>query len=153
APELGSLVHGEGYRGVMRPLCAPGEHGDGLQYGLGAPIVGGGGAVLVCFALDRAYLDNTRRKLGMHLAFHLDGRRLAESPGFPPGLESIVPRRVVTARAAGRRYALAAFSPPALRTAEGPLQVIAAVDVTDLRGAMERQFALAIVVIALAAAA
>ncbi len=149
-PELAPLLRGGAFRGVIRPLCAD-ENTSALQYGIGSTIAGTHGAVLVCFALDARYLENTRQKLGMQLALHLGTRRIAASPDFPEGLEGVVPRGVRAVDLQGRRWALTGFAPSALRTSTGPLGVVAAVDVTDLYAAIERQFALAFAVIVAAA--
>jgi adenylate cyclase len=165
---------------AVGPIEAPGEVGNLLGPGDGGPAgervllaragcgreqkgparvvaarAGVSGYVLVCQPLDTKYTINAADKLGLELAIVPRGGRepLARTPGFP--LSSLATARAEATLLAGpTSWAVARFQPSwggASTARSWEVEVVAALDVTDIKTIVRRNLTYALVLLLLGA--
>ena len=108
------------------------------------------GIAVVCMPLDNDYVTNTTVKLGVSLALARGEKRFAKSPGFPNGGVDAAGGGAKTAEIDGKSWALATFAAPALSDDGAAIQVVDALDVTDVHRIIRRNLLLALLVLLLA---
>lgn len=116
----------------------------------------GGGVVVACMAIDGAYLANTSEKLGIELGIGGEGGAASpRTPGFPS--DAPIPLTGYSiVDVGGRTWATTRFEPAALAGVPGRFTIVAALDITRIRGVLQKNLALTVgvlVVMALAAIA
>jgi adenylate cyclase len=127
----------------------------GCEAGPGAPYawvvqvpVATGGRVVACLPFDQGALENAGAKLHLELALlDPEGAVLEHTPGFPNGTLTRLSGRTGLETRVGHSWAAARFTP---RRLDGGLSVIAAKDITDLRGSTGHLLWLALGVLCLA---
>lgn len=113
--------------------------------------VRGAGLVVACMAMDAKYLSNTSSKLGVELALaHEDGSVGTATPTFPIGALSGAKGEALV-DVDGKAWATARFEPAAFAGVPGRFPVVAALDMTRIRGVVRRNLALTVVVLVIAA--
>jgi adenylate cyclase len=141
-------------RGMMAHGCETGATAP-PAYVIAAPIPSGG-AVIVCLPLNTAHLANAGKKLGLELALLGLGPENAvieRTSAFPAVSLAKIGKDPVLVEAGSSAWAAARFAPPQLAFASGGgLTLVAALDVTDIRGIVHRHLLLALAVLAVAAA-
>lgn len=110
------------------------------------------GTAVVCMPLDDGYVSNAAVKLGIELALARGGARFARSADFPEGAGAAGEEsRVDTI--GPRAWALASFEAKPLKAREGaPIEVVNALDVTDVQRIIRKNLTFALLVLLFAAA-
>ena len=146
---VGEVTGGE-TRFVALHGCGADEHGD-PAFVLGRSIRGGG-LVVACMSLGDAYLENTSEKLGLELAL-VDGTGLgAHTHRFPIAAIARGESEGLT-EVDGRAWATKRFEPAPFVGLRGGGPVVAALDMTRIRGVVQRNLAMTVAVLVLAALA
>jgi adenylate cyclase len=135
-PEVAAALTGKGFAGITRlPASVTGGTGSGWAYVLTEPIEREGrrvGAVLATFPLDRAYLDNTEKKVGLALALRVGDEVVAYDADHPDPSGLVAPGKVIIRELPDdRTLALTAFVPDGLGAVPGQVTVVAVRDVTQ----------------------
>ena len=141
-------------RGMMAHGCETGATAP-PAYVIAAPIPSGG-AVVVCLPLNTAHLANAGKKLGLELALlglAPENAVIERTSAFPAVSLAKIGKDPVLVEAGSSAWAAARFAPPQLAFASGGgLTLVAALDVTDIRGIVHRHLLFALAVLAVAAA-
>jgi adenylate cyclase len=153
--ELTDLSKGNPVHGVTARGCESPASDAAPAYAIGVPI--GAGAIIVCLPLDTAYLDNARAKLGLELALAVvdpggNPRPVGQTHQFPRsalGLSSSEPTMVDSG---SHSWAVARFQPRQLVGTTGKVEMLAALDVTNIRVIVRHNLLFALVVLLLAGA-
>jgi adenylate cyclase len=154
--DLKKPLRSEAYRGLVEHGCEAGA-GAPAAYTIALPVLDGGkvaGAVVVCMPIDAVHLANTSAKLGFELGLvgpPPASGLLDHTEGFPGADIAGLDRRAKVIASGGRTFAMALFQPPELRTSRGAqMRVVAALDITHVRGVVSRHLLYALGVLALA---
>ena len=109
------------------------------------------GVVVACMTIDAKYLANTSAKLGVELAIaHGDHDVGTRTPGFPLGaLAGDKGEALVDVD--GKAWATTRFEPGPFAGVPGRFSVVAALDMTRVRGVVRKNLALTVVVLVIAA--
>jgi adenylate cyclase len=157
--ELSGLVKGQGFQGVVAHGCESPASDAPPAYVIGVPIPDIGG-VVVCLPMDASYLQNSSAKLGLELAFAVltgnveaggRGGLVGATPQFPPTGSAVRTRSTTMLNQGGRSWAVARFEPRQLQTPNGPVSMLAALDVTDVQTIVRRHLFYALASLVLAA--
>jgi adenylate cyclase len=147
-----------GFEGVIEHGCeaapsAPPAMVLTVPIGDGAPSGGSPeGTAVVCMPLDDGYVANSAVKLGVQIALARGEKRFAKSAGFPSGGVVAAQEGTTVADIGARAWALAGFAATQLEVREGlPIQVVDALDVTDVQDIIRRNLAFALLVLLFAA--
>ncbi len=152
AADLRELAAGGAHEGVVEHGCESPWSDAPPAYAVGAPLAGGG-AIVVCLPVDRAYLNNSSAKLGLELALAGRARVVGATPRFPSAAIGAAQRADTTlVEDGGRSWAVQRFEPERLQGRMGKIAMIAALDVTDIRAIVRRSLVYALAVLAAAAA-
>ena len=149
-PGLAGVLAGNEFRGVIAHGCETGN--DAPPAVVIAIPVKGAGAIIICLALNEAYLTNSSAKLGLELALASNGGAVAVTPTFPTeGIASsqAEPRMLDHE---SKAWAVARFVPKSLAGASPPLAIVAALDVTDIQKIIRKNLIFALLVLLFAAA-
>jgi adenylate cyclase len=152
-PELAAILAGKEFRGLVEHGCEATTSGAPPAYVIATPIKDAGG-VIVCIPINKPYLANTSRKLGLELAFLAPGpggQVLQRTDGFPVAETARVTRQSTLLDSGSSTWAMARFEPPRLTSTKGGYAVIAALDVTDIKRLVEQNLLYALGVLAFAA--
>jgi adenylate cyclase len=149
--ELAVVLEGKEYRGVVAHGCET-AHGDAPPGVVMAVPVPGGGAVIVCLPLNKAYLSNASAKLGLELALVWPGSPPLVTASFPESGAAIARAESTIVEGENKTWAVARFEPRELVASFGRIGVIAALDVTDVQRIIRKNLLFALVVLLFAAA-
>ena len=132
-PELEKVISGTEFRGMLPSGCESDPHAM-PAYTIARPVQGGG-AVVLCLPIDARYLHNASLKLGLELALVPVGSPevLSKSDQFPArGVDATGEKPIIVDEGAST-WAVARFAPKQLATGRSHYEVVAALDVTDIR--------------------
>src|SRR5207237_828932 len=110
-----------------------------------------GGVVVVCMALNKAYLTNSSAKLGLGLALAPTEGAIITTPGFPSRGVSQARSESTMVADGSKTWAVARFEPKDIPGAGGRLAVVAALDVTDVNNIIHKNLLFALLVLLFAA--
>ena len=130
--------------------CGADQHGD-PSFVL-ARSIRGDGLVVACMSLGPSYLENTSEKLGLELSL-VDGTGAslgAHTHRFPVSAVKDGKADALT-DVAGRAWALKQFDPAPFVGLRGAGPVVAALDMTRIEGVVQRNLAMTVAVLILAA--
>jgi adenylate cyclase len=118
--------------------------------------MGTSGSLVVCQPLDANYLGNSKSKLGLELAFAAvdpgSGSPLAgRTRDFPQPAIAVSSRGSTLVDVGDRSWAVARFEPRQLGGRAGRMQIVAALDITDIHRIVRRNLLAALGVLAAAA--
>ena len=153
-PEIASALAGREARGVTASGCERVGSGAPPAYLIAVPVKQSDrvlGAVVVCLPIDTAHLINAGQKLGLELGLLRGSTLLAKTDGFPLRDIGSLQARPTLEELGERTFAVRRFDPRELQGTEVKLGVVAALDVTDVRGLVRRHLFFALGVLALAA--
>jgi len=152
-PELAKVVAGESYRGMLPTGCEA-QKDSMPAYTIALPMKGGG-AVVLCLPIDRRYLHNASLKLGLELALVpvSSNAVLSKSDHFPVGGTSADGAKPVIIDEGDEAWAVARFAPKELASGRTHYEVIAALDVTDIRSIVRKNFGVALAALLVSALA
>ena len=109
------------------------------------------GVVVACMTIDAKYLANTSAKLGVELAIaHGDHDVGTMTPGFPLGALA-ADKGEALVDVDGKAWATTHFEPAPFAGVPGRFSVVAALDMTRIRGVVRKNLALTVVVLVIAA--
>ncbi len=146
-PEVKLALHGETFQGVVAHGC---EEAHAPAEAMALPLKNGG-AVAVLLPLDKRFFDNASSKLGLELSLRQNTAPLVHTARFPVGI-GLGPRGESTLAERGpTTWAVSGFEPRGLVTTAGPLTVVTALDVTDVKSIVRRNLTFSILVLAFAA--
>ena len=133
--ELPEIPPGKAFRGVVHHGCEAREGRPVSALVISEPLTGGG-TVAVFEPLDVAFAVSASAKLGLELQLEPDGTDAVHTGDFPPGAEQRASSKPVVytgADSSGKAvtWAVARFEPRGL--APHALEVVAALDVTDIQ--------------------
>ena len=113
------------------------------SFAMARPIRATGGLVVACMALDAKYLSNTSAKLGVELAIARGDGVGTMTPAFPTAaLDGAHGEALVDV--GGKAWATTRFEPAAFAGVPNRFSVVAALDMTRIRGVVRRNLALTI---------
>ena len=113
--------------------------------------VRGGGFVVACMAIDEKYLANTSDKLGVELAIAKGENGVGTmTPHFPIAALSGPPGDALV-DVGGRAWATTRFEPAVFAGVPNRFSIVAALDMTRIRGVVRRNLALTVAVLLVAA--
>jgi adenylate cyclase len=151
--EIGHIAgvgSGKEFRGVVPHGCE--KAGTAPAFAISEP-VNGGGAIIVCMPLDAELVANASTKLGLELAIisKAGSVPIAVTPHFP--LAGMPPGPVESSvyDEGDKSWAVGRFESEILRAPEGPLDVVTAMDVGDIRNIVREHLMFSIGVLAIAA--
>ncbi len=115
------------------------------------------GSLVVCMPLDESYLKNTRSKLGLELALAIlapntNDQAVGQTQNFPRSAIRVSSRDSTIVDTRDRSWAVARFELPQLTGRVGRMQMLAALDITDIHVIVRRNLMYAFGVLAVAAA-
>ncbi len=152
-PELAKVPLGESYRGMLPTGCE--TQVDSMPaYTIALPMKGGG-AVVLCLPIDRHYLHNASLKLGLELALvpAAGSNVLSKSDHFPAGGTTAGSAKPVIIDEGDEAWAVARFTPKQLSTGPAHYEIVAALDVTDIRSIVRKNFGVALAALLVSALA
>jgi len=154
--ELAGLTSAGAYEGLIEHGCESASSDAPPAYAVGAAAASSV-AVVVCMPVDREYLNNSSKKLGLELALALGspaaGRVVGSTPHFPLAAVDFARGADSTlVSAQGRSWAVQRFQQARLRGRLGQIAMIAALDVTDIHTIVRRNLIYAMAVLAAAGA-
>ncbi|MBI5608122.1 MAG: HAMP domain-containing protein [Deltaproteobacteria bacterium] len=141
---------GKEFAGILRHGCEDKSTGSPPAYTMAVPIPGLG-AVFVCLPLDKAFLTNVARKLGIEMALTApkSTRSLVATDGMPGVAAEQASRQVQQIDVDGREWAILRFDVADLRGRRGEYLLVLAHEVTDMRHMVRNNMLLAFTVTAL----
>ncbi len=153
-PEMAGVVKGAELRGVVDHGCESQSSDAPAAYVIGVPLPGVG-AIFTCMPVDAEYLRNASAKLGLELALAVLGggqKIVGETQEFP---DSAVAAAGTTDTAivdsGDRSWAVQRFEPRQLHGRLGSVNMVAALDVTDIHSIVRRNLFYALGILAVAA--
>ena len=154
--ELADLPRGRTFRGVIEHGCESVTSNAPPAYVISQPIAGIGG-VVVCEPVDAEYLKNSSAKLGLELALAVvdpgDAHRLVgqtqDFPGVAVGAAKQADTTIVDI--GDHSWAVQRFEPRQLQGKMGRIDMLAALDVTDIHRIVRRNLFYALAVLGIAA--
>ncbi len=153
-PEMVGALSKSEFRGVVDHGCESQASGAPPAYMIGVPIPNVG-AVFVCMPIDAEYLKNASAKLGLELALAVlgEGQRVVGATNeFPnPAVSAAGRNGTAIVDSADRSWAVQRFEPRQLHGRLGSVDMIAALDVTDIRLIVRHNLLYALIVLAAAA--
>jgi adenylate cyclase len=149
------LAEGKEPHGVVAHGCEA-DVSSAPAYAI-AVSLGATGSLIVCMPLDGGYLKNSRSKLGLELAFAVlapgaDHKVVDQTQDFPHDALRVSSHESTIVETRDRSWAVARFEPRQLDGRIGRMQMLAALDVTDIHVIVRRNLLYAVAVLALAAA-
>jgi adenylate cyclase len=154
-PDLQDVLKGQPFRGMLATGCEAAKPGADLPaYTIALP-VDGGGAVVICMPIDKRYLHNASLKLGLELSLVTRGNRdpISKSDHFPEVGVGADNEKPVILEEGDSAWAVARFSPKQFSSGNRQYDVIAALDVTDIRAIVRKNFAVALAALLVSALA
>jgi adenylate cyclase len=154
--ELVDLPRGKAFRGVIEHGCESPSSSAPPAYVISQPIAGVGG-VVVCEPVDAEYLKNSSAKLGLELALAVidpgnDHRLVGQTQDFPGGAVGQAKETKTSIVDVGdRSWAMQRFEPRQLHGKMGRIDMLAALDVTDIHRIVRRNLLYALAVLGVAA--
>jgi adenylate cyclase len=155
--ELGDLLApGKETRGVVSHGCESQTSSAPAAYAIAVPMEPAGGLV-VCMPLDESYLKNTKSKLGLELALAAiepggGDSHARQTQDFPHSAIRVSSRASTFVDTGDRSWAVARFELPQLDGRIGRMQMLAALDITDIHVIVRHNLLYAFGVLAVAAA-
>jgi adenylate cyclase len=155
--ELADLLSaGHVPHGVVSHGCEADTSGAPPAYAI-AVSMGTVGSLVVCMPLDEGYLNNTKSKLGLELALAVLAPGAGDQPvgqtqTFPRSAIRVSSRESTIVNTQDRTWAVARFDLPQLEGRMGRMQMLAALDITDIHKIVRRNLIYAFGVLAVAAA-
>ncbi len=155
-PEFGPAFSGGQFRGMLPTGCERPSEDKGAPdvpaFAMAVPIEGGG-VLALCLPMDSGYFKNASVKLGLELALVAKGETavLTRSDGFPTSGAQALSQTPIMVDDAGRTWAAARFTPKEFGDGKHPYEIIAALDVSDVRAIVRRNFSIAFAIILLSA--
>jgi adenylate cyclase len=141
--------------GVVTHGCESDASSAPPAYAIAVPM-GAAGSVVVRMPLDEAYLKNTKSKLGLELALAViapDGgeRSVGETESFPRSAIHASLQQSAIVNTQDRSWAVARFELRQLEGRLGRMQMLAALDITDIHAIVHRNLLYAFGFLAFAA--
>jgi len=132
-PELAPVTHGEVVRTVTAHGCEAIESAPPAHM-IAAPVKGGG-AVVVCSPVSSSYLANAGEKFGLELAMVPDksATPVATTPKFPKAAVITTLEKSQMIDDGARAWEAIRWAPKTLRAPGDRFDMIAALDVSDIR--------------------
>ena len=145
------FTNGKEIRGVVEG-CEKGVNGNAPAFVISLPVKQAG-TVVVALPLDVELVANAALKLGLELAIlRPNGDAIAATKRFPVrGIPTERGGEPQVSQEGDTTFAVARFRVLALASTEGPLDVVAALDVGDIKKIVQRNLLFAISVLAFAA--
>jgi adenylate cyclase len=143
-------------RGLLAHGCESEGSNAPPAYAIAVPM-GTAGDLVVCLPLDESYLKNTESKLGLELALAVLAPGAADQPvgqthDFPSAAIHVASQASTIVNTHDRSWAVARFAVPQLEGRMGRMQMLAALDITDIHVIVRRNLLYAVGVLAIAAA-
>jgi adenylate cyclase len=154
--ELADMISGARQsHGVVTHGCESDTSSAPPAYAIAVPM-GTAGSVVVCMPLDEGYLKNTKSKLGLELALAViapDGseKPVGETESFPRSAIHASLQESAIVNTQDRSWAVARFDLRQLEGRMGRVQMLAALDITDIHAIVRRNLLYAFGFLALAA--
>jgi adenylate cyclase len=155
--ELADLVSGaKEPQGVVAHGCESDTSSAPPAYAIAVPM-SPAGSLVVCMPLDTGYLSNTKSKLGLDLALVVlapsaTDRLVGQTRDFPSSAVRVSSRGPTIVDTQNRSWAVARFELPQLRGRIGRMEMLAALDITDIHAIVRRNLLYALGLLAVAAA-
>ncbi len=153
-PELLPVLSGGSFRGMLPTGCNKKGKVDVPAYAMAVPVEGGGVLVLT-LPMDDEYLRNASAKLGLELAFVARGdtRVITRSEHFPTAAATVLDGAPIMTDEGSSTWASARFAPKEYAASAHGYEIVAALDVSDVRAIVRRNFSFAFGLILLSAVA
>ena len=153
-PELAGVMKGQEFRGMLPTGCEAQTAPATPAYTIAIPGKDGG-AVVVCLPIDKQYLHNASLKLGLELAVAVKNERepISRSDHFPDRGVEATGEKAVIVQEGEATWAVARFLPTQFGKGKTQYEVIAALDVTDIRSIVRKNFAVALLALVVSALA
>ena len=153
-PEMAAVPRGTKLKGVIERGCESPSSGAAAAYVIGVPLPGVG-AVFTCMPVDAEYLRNSSAKLGLELALAVlggDQKIVGATHEFPNGAVGAAgPTETTIVDSGSRSWAVQRFEPRQLHGLLGSVNMVAALDVTDIHTIVRRNLLYALAILAVAA--
>lgn len=154
-PEFAPAIQGQLSRGFTHHGCEKPGPGVPPAYVIAAPVKDKGkvvGTVVVCMELDHSYFMNAADKLGLELAAIDKGEQLDRTDKFPNIDVKAVSTKSTILEGDASTFAMIRFAPPLLKGRKNQLEIVAAMDVSDIKRLVRNNLIFALVVLGLATA-
>jgi len=151
-PELAPAFNGATFRGMLPTGCNKNGEKNIPAFTMAVPIEGGGVLVL-CLPMDEEYFKNASAKLGLELALVPRGenRVITRSDAFPLSGAMATTATPQMTDEGEHTWAAQRFVPKEYASSAHGYELIAALDVSDVRTIVRRNFAFAFALILLSA--
>ncbi len=153
-PELVPVLSGGSFSGMLPTGCNKKGELDVPAYVIAVP-VDGGGVLVLSLPMDEGYLRNAAAKLGLELALvrRGDSHVITRSEHFPPAGATVLDGTPIMTDQGASTWASARFAPKEYAASAHGYEIVAALDVSDVRAIVRHNFSFAFGLILLSAVA
>jgi adenylate cyclase len=152
-PEFLPAFNGGQFRGMLPTGCEKKGDKDIPAFAMAVPVEGGG-VLALCLPMDNEYMHNASAKLGLELALVAKGSSeiITRSDNFPANGATAMTAVPLMVDHGDATWAAARFTPKEFDTGRQTYEIVAALDVSDVRAIVRRNFAIALGIILVSAA-